>query len=98
MNMPAITIDHLNLRPFTEDDTGSLHKILPERAVLRYFPNPESPPREKVSKLITDQLNHWAEYAYGWWAVETRLKNMLKGGLGLKYQPLLNRSFNVRSC
>jgi ribosomal-protein-alanine N-acetyltransferase len=87
MNIPTITTDHLNLRPFTEDDTGSLHKILSEKDVLCYFPNPESPPREKVSKLITDQLNHWAEHAYGWWAVEARLSNILTGWCGLQYLP-----------
>ncbi|MGB2911406.1 MAG: GNAT family protein [Anaerolineales bacterium] len=83
MNIPTITTDHLNLRPFTEDDTGSLHKILAERDVLCYFPNPISPSREKVSKLIADQLNHWAEHAYGWWAVEALLSNSLIGGWGL---------------
>ena len=85
MNIPTITTDRLNLRPFTEDDTGSLHKILAERDVLCYFPNPKSPPREKVRRLIADQLNHWTEYAYGWWAVEARLSNSLLSGWCLQY-------------
>jgi hypothetical protein len=51
-----------------------------------------------VRKLIADQLNQWEEHTYGWWAVEARLSNSLKGGWGLQYKPLFNRSFNVRSC
>ena len=98
MNIPTIAIDRLNLRPFMEDNTGSLNKILAERDVLCYFPNPKFSPREKVRKLIADQLNHWAEHAYGCWAVEPRLSNSLKGGWSLQYLPLFNRSFNVRSC
>ena len=43
-----------------------------ERDVLRYFPSPLPPPYERVQRLVQEQLDHWQEHGYGWWALETR--------------------------
>lgn len=85
--IPTITTPRLTLRPFTEADIGPLHQILVEPDVLRYFPNPDPPARDRVEKLVTGQLAHWAEHGYGWWAVEVRPDGAFAGWNGLQYLP-----------
>ena len=87
MKIPTITTPRLILRPFTEEDVDPLHRILSERDILRYFPNPGSLPRDKVHKLISHQLQHWEEHGFGWWAVEPHQERKLIGWNGLQYLP-----------
>ncbi len=87
MSIPAITTSRLILRAFTEEDVDPLHRILGTKDILRYFPNPGSPPRDKVERLISAQLKHWEEHGYGWWAVEPRSEKQLIGWSGLQFLP-----------
>lgn len=59
METPEIITPNLNLRPFTLDDVDPLFQILEVPGVLRYFPNPDPPERERVQKLIKRQIQHW---------------------------------------
>jgi ribosomal-protein-alanine N-acetyltransferase len=85
--IPTVTAPRLVLRPFTAEDVEPLYHILQEDGVLRYFPNPTSPPRERVERIIAHQLDHWAEHRLGWWAVEPRGKGELIGWNGLQFLP-----------
>ena len=85
--IPTITTPRLDLRPFTAEDVEPLHHILQEEGILRYFPNPTSPPRERVERIIAHQLDHWAEHGLGWWAVEPRDQGELIGWNGLQFLP-----------
>ena len=87
MEIPTITTLRLILRPFTSQDAGPLHRILGDRDVLRYFPNPTSPSLDRVEKTIADQLKHWEEYAYGWWAIQLRAAGEFVGWCGLQFLP-----------
>ena len=87
MKIPTLTTSRLVLRPFTSEDVEPLHTILAQKDVLRYFPNPKPPSREKVGKVIAGQLRHWAEHAFGWWAVELKGQKGLIGWNGLQYLP-----------
>jgi ribosomal-protein-alanine N-acetyltransferase len=87
MEIPTITTARLRLRPFCEEDVDALHNILSEKDIMRYFPRPTSPSRERVHKLIAKQLRHWETYNLGWWAVETRPGGELIGWNGLQYLP-----------
>lgn len=87
MDTPTITTSRLSLRPFTLQDTDSLHQILGVPSVLQYFPNPELPERDRVEKLIKRQIKHWQDYGYGWWAVEPHAEKQLIGWSGLQYLP-----------
>jgi ribosomal-protein-alanine N-acetyltransferase len=87
MSIPTITTARLVLRPLTEEDVDPLHRILGDGDVLRYFPNTNPPARDRVQKLISDQLAHWEERGYGWWAVELRSRNGLIGWSGLQFLP-----------
>ena len=76
------------MRAFGEPDAKPLYEIMEERGVLRYFPSPLPPPFERVQRLVQEQLEHWQEYGYGWWALE-RLQRpgMFIGWAGLQYLP-----------
>ncbi|MGD8813557.1 MAG: GNAT family N-acetyltransferase [Anaerolineales bacterium] len=87
MQIPTITTSRLVLRPFSEDDDKRLHGILAEKDILRYFPNPGTPTLDQVRKLIANQLKHWEEHGFGWWAVEPIGEGMLIGWNGLQYLP-----------
>jgi RimJ/RimL family protein N-acetyltransferase len=87
VRIPTITTHHLILRAFTTEDVDPLHRILSTTDILRYFPNPGTPSRDKVEKLISAQLRHWDEHGYGWWAVEPRSKKQLIGWSGLQFLP-----------
>jgi ribosomal-protein-alanine N-acetyltransferase len=85
--VPTITTPRLTLRGFTEADIDQLHDILSVEGVLRYFPNPGPPKREKVEAIITHQINNWEEHGYGLWAVTMRGEDDLIGWNGLQYLP-----------
>ncbi len=87
MSIPTLSTPRLQLRPFTAKDTLPLHSLLVEPGVLRYFPDPSPPPVEKVGKLISRQIKHWAEHGFGWWAVEKPEDCLLMGWCGLQYLP-----------
>jgi ribosomal-protein-alanine N-acetyltransferase len=70
MNIPTLTTERLRLRPFAETDLDALHPLLVEEGVMRYFPNPAPPSRERVEQLIRRQLAHWEKHGFGWWVVE----------------------------
>ncbi len=87
MNIPTLRTQRLLLRPFVEADSERLHGILGEEGILRYFPNPESPPLERVERLVAHQLKHWEEHGLGWWAVEPLGNPELIGWAGLQFLP-----------
>jgi len=87
MRIPTNKTSRLVLRPFTMKDVDSLYQILQEKDILRYFPNPNPPSRERVEQLISNQLKHWEEHKLGWWAVEPRFRKRLIGWCGLQFLP-----------
>jgi ribosomal-protein-alanine N-acetyltransferase len=87
MKIPTLTTARLNLRPFTTSDVDPLHRILTVGDVLRYYPTPDPPARDRVERLIAHQLKQWEEHGYGWWAAEFRENGALIGWNGLQYLP-----------
>jgi len=85
MNIPTLTTARLVLRGFTEDDVDPLYRILSDADALRYFPDPRPPSRERVQKIISNQLQHWERHGYGWWALEPRSNEELVGWSGLQF-------------
>jgi RimJ/RimL family protein N-acetyltransferase len=61
MGIPTITTRRLVLRAFTEQDVEPLYRILSEDGVLRYFPNSNPPPLDRIQKMIAHQREHWKE-------------------------------------
>jgi ribosomal-protein-alanine N-acetyltransferase len=87
MGIPTLKTARLTLRGFRPEDVEPLYHILQVPGILRYFPNPDPPPRDRVERLITHQLGHWHEHGYGWWAVELPDQRALMGWCGLTFLP-----------
>jgi ribosomal-protein-alanine N-acetyltransferase len=87
MEIPTRVTARLTLRGFRLEDTDPLYRILQEPGILRYFPNPDPPPPDRVERLIAHQLQHWDEHGYGWWAVEPHGSRALIGWCGLTFLP-----------
>ena len=92
MNVPVIETPHLLLRAWTPGDAEAWFNILQEEDILRYFPNPVPPSREKAGEYISHQLAHWAQFGYGHWAVVTPEDGRVVGWNGLEYLPELDET------
>ncbi|MEZ4867868.1 MAG: GNAT family N-acetyltransferase [Caldilineaceae bacterium] len=84
MSVPRIETARLILRGFTPADEASLHAIVSQREVLRYFPRTEPWPLANVQKWIASQPEHWEMHGFGWYAVEQRATQQLMGWCGLR--------------
>lgn len=83
----AVDTPRLLLRQFTMTDVPALHSILNEPGIMDYFP-PTTPPDEaRVQRFIGNQIKHWEDRGYGWWAAELKESNALLGWCGLQYLP-----------
>lgn len=87
MSIPTLTTPRLILRPFTEADVTPLHRLWSEEGVLRYFPNPTPPSWERVQRMVSAALDHWAAHGLGWWALVSASSGQLMGRSGLWYLP-----------
>ncbi len=87
MTIPTIQTLRLTLRPLSEADTDDLFPIFNGEGVLRYFPNPNPPTRERVERFIRHQIAHWEQFGYGHWGVELTASSELMGWAGLQFLP-----------
>ncbi len=87
MTIPTLTTPRLELRAFSPEDATPLYHILQQEDILRYFPNPDPPPLDRVERFIQRQLAHWDEHNLGWWAVVPHGQAELVGWNGLQFLP-----------
>jgi RimJ/RimL family protein N-acetyltransferase len=85
--IPHLTTGRIHLRELYDEDVTTLHSILTNPSVLRYFPSPNSPSLVQVGKLIERQQAHWQEHGYGWWALALHSTDGLIGWCGLNFLP-----------
>jgi len=85
--MLSVDTPRLRLRQFESSDAQDLHQILKMPDVLNYFPNTNPPPIEKVGNFIQQQLTHWEDRNYGWWAIQFLDNPKIIGWTGLQYLP-----------
>jgi ribosomal-protein-alanine N-acetyltransferase len=86
-HIPTLTTPRLKLRPFSPEDTVSLHRIMNEPDIMQYFPRTDPPDMERVQRIIEHQFTHWETYNLGWWAVVPNGGSKLIGWNGLQYLP-----------
>lgn len=83
---PTLYTPRLTLRPLLPDDAEALHQVLHDPDVWQYFPLPEVPSLARTRSYIKGQLDHWAEYSLGHWALEDK-NHILMGWGGLQFLP-----------
>jgi ribosomal-protein-alanine N-acetyltransferase len=84
---PTIQTERLRLRAFTPGDVPALFDILQQPEIMRYFPNPLTPDRKRVERIVDNVILHWEAHGYGWWALEPLELKELIGWCGLTYLP-----------
>ncbi len=90
--IPFLNTPRLSLRPFQSTDAEILHRIYQEEGVLRYFPNPVPPPRDRVDRWLAGQRSHWEKYGYGNWGIVPAGGYEMIGWVGLQFLPELNET------
>lgn len=83
----ALHTQRLTLRPFRNEDAPALFAILSEPNIMQYFPNPTTPDRERVERLIARQIEGWETRRRTFWALEWQITGALLGWCGLQYLP-----------
>ncbi len=92
MTAPTILLDNVCMRAFIPEDAEPLYEILGNVDVIRYMPWKETPPLERVQRLVDQQIQHWQDHACGWWALESVPGARLMGWCGLQYLPETNET------
>lgn len=87
--IPTLHTARLTLRPLTPADAATLHRIYQTEGVLRYFPNPNPPPLEKVERFIAGQQAHWQQHGCGNWGILCAGRQEIIGWTGLQVLPEL---------
>jgi ribosomal-protein-alanine N-acetyltransferase len=87
-----IKTQRLSMVPLRPADAAVLHCIYQEEGMLRYFPNPNPPPLEKVQRFVAGQQEHWDQFGYGNWGVIPEEESEIVGWAGLQYLPELGET------
>ena len=82
-----LTTERMTLREFMIEDIDALFQIMNEPEVMRYFPRPGPPPRERVEGFVQRQITHWEEHHYGYCVVVVKGGKEIIGWNGLSYLP-----------
>jgi ribosomal-protein-alanine N-acetyltransferase len=91
--MTVLTTPRLRLRPFTLTDHAAHAALYSDAEVMRYMPRgPMSPlaARQASLTVLTHFIEHWAQHAFGVWAVTDKTTGQLLGQCGLRFLPELN--------
>ncbi len=92
MTIPTLTTARLTLRPLEAADAVTLHRIYQTEGVLRYFPNPNPSPIEKLDRFVAGQQEHWEKFGYGNWGILPVGQKEIIGWAGLQFLPELNET------
>ena len=90
LTIPSVKTERLILREFQPADVDCLHLIYQHEGVLQYFPNPDPPSKESISRWVDSQQAHWAEHACGNWAIVQQADSQVIGWAGLQFLPELD--------
>jgi len=87
IHIPSLNTQRLTLRPLVPADAVALHRIYQVDGVLRYFPDPQPPPLERVERNLLLQRAHWEQHGYGNWGVLAPGQVEIIGWAGLQFLP-----------
>lgn len=79
-----IETERLILREYTYEDFESLYKILSDKETMEHYPNPFD--EEKVRGWIKWNIENYAKYGFGLWAVVLKETSEMIGDCGITIQ------------
>jgi RimJ/RimL family protein N-acetyltransferase len=87
MTIPTIHTQRLTLRPLQTTDAATLQRIYQVDGVLRYFPNHQPPPLDRIERNLLFQQAHWEQHGCGNWGVLEPGQPEIVGWAGLQFLP-----------
>lgn len=81
---PLLTSHRLQLRPYRLTDFDDMHALMSQPAVHRYPPREPFSAEESWTRLLR-HLGHWAEFGFGFLAVEERHSGRFIGEAGFSF-------------
>ena len=79
-----IETERLKLREYTFDDFDSLYEILSDEETMEHYPEPFD--KEIVSGWIQWNIDNYAKYGFGLWAVVLKKTGEMIGDCGITIQ------------
>ena len=83
---PVIETERLSLRELTMDDKADLAKILRDPESMKYYPSPFT--EKQVEGWITWNIENYAKYKHGLWAVILKESDLFLGDCGITMQEI----------
>lgn len=84
-----IETQRLVLRELTMNDFNELHEIFSDPESMKHYPEPFT--REKSKRWIEWNLENYATYGFGLWAIVLKEENLLIGDCGITMQDINGR-------
>ncbi len=85
-----IETGRLRLRPFTPADEGALFEVFSDAYARQFYP--QMADRTKVREWIAWNVENYAEFGYGLWAMELKSSDEMIGDCGLTWQDVEGRA------
>ena len=79
-----IETERLKLREYTFDDFDSLYEILSDEETMKHYPKPFD--EEKVRGWIQWNIDNYAKYGFGLWAIVLKKTGEMIGDCGITIQ------------
>ena len=79
-----IETERLKLREYTFDDFDSLYEILSDKETMEHYPEPFD--EEKIRGWIQWNIDNYAKYGFGLWAVVLKKTGEMIGDCGITIQ------------
>lgn len=95
MPMPVYQTKRLLLRPFTDKDVHSFHRMTSEPEVIKFTGgglDPDLSPSEVIKLMHIAPLGDYEKFGYGRHAMVVKETNQVIGFTGLKYLPELEQT------
>lgn len=83
--MKSIQTERLKLEFFREKDVDRYYHILKQENVSKWLGSGDPITKDKIEKIIKNDLKHWDKYKIGTWAVKLKKSSKIIGHCGFNY-------------
>ena len=82
----VIETERLILREYTMDDFPALYQVLSDPETMQHYPKPYD--EAGTERWIRWSLSNYAQYGFGWWAMELKETGAFIGDCGITMQTI----------